>query len=247
MKRTMLVTLVLLLCSTVLWGQGKRVLFIGDSITDGAWGFNNGKPSKERNHWDWNHIFGHGYMADCASYYMSRRPMKDYEFFNRGISGNVLDDLEARWQEDVVDMKPDVLSILIGTNDAWHYLRDLPQKPGQPFNYEAWDAQYRRLLDRVKEQNPNVLFVLCAPFVEKVGGVGEAADYDLRHQIVCQLSALIKQMAKDYNGIFLPFDKMFDKLVKKEPRNNYWIWDGVHPTPAGHRRMAEMWISKVKL
>lgn len=243
----MLLAMALLLSLPIMWGQGKRVLFIGDSITDGAWGANNGRPSKERNHRDWNHIFGHGYMADCASYYMSRRPMQDYEFFNRGISGNELGDLEARWQEDVVDMKPDVLSVLIGTNDAGHHLRNHSQEPGRPFDFAAWDARYRRLLDRVREQNPNVLFVLCAPFVERVGEVGKAPDYDQRRQIVSQLSALIRQMARDYDAVFLPFDKMFDKLVRKEPRPDYWIWDGIHPTPAGHRRMAEMWISKVNL
>ena len=96
-----------------------RVLFIGDSITDGNWGNSCGMPksSDERSQWDMNHIYGSGYMYLCATHFQGDYPELNYQFFNRGISGNTLSDLQERWQKDVIEIKPDVLTILLGTNE----------------------------------------------------------------------------------------------------------------------------------
>ena len=83
-------------------------LFQGDSITDGNRGRNN----------DPNHIMGHGYAFSIASRLGADFPEKHFSFYNRGISGNKITDLEARWQKDVLDLKPGVLSILVGVNDV---------------------------------------------------------------------------------------------------------------------------------
>lgn len=118
-----------------------RILFIGDSITDGAWGNSGGssKPSSERNLWDLNHIYGHGYVYLCAAYYQARYPSKDYIFYNRGISGNTLSDLEKRWTEDVIKLQPDILSILIGTNDINVFMKE----DKEDFDFEDWEKRYR--------------------------------------------------------------------------------------------------------
>ena len=97
---------------------GRRVVFIGDSITDGNWGKGDGKRSSDRNLWDRNHLYGSGYMYLCATYYQGYFPERGYLFFNRGVGGNTLGELADRWQEDVVDLRPDVLSVLVGTNDV---------------------------------------------------------------------------------------------------------------------------------
>ena len=57
-------------------------------------------------------------MFLCAAHYQAEYPERNYEFFNRGISGNTLTDLEKRWNTDVLALHPDVLSVLIGTNDV---------------------------------------------------------------------------------------------------------------------------------
>ena len=106
MKIKSLLAIVLLGCLllplTAAEKKGKRIVYIGDSITDGNWACLNGKKSSERKHkeWDKNHVFGSGYMYLCAAHYMATEPEKEYEFFNRGISGHELVELEDRWQED---------------------------------------------------------------------------------------------------------------------------------------------------
>ena len=160
------------------------MLFIGDSITDGAWG--NSKvwntPSAQRNHNDMNHIYGHGYMMIAASHYEALYPEKGWTFWNRGISGNTLDDLAARWQDDVLALKPDIVSILIGTNDVDKALRE-----GRGIDTVEWAARLGGLLDKVREENPQARFVLCTPFVAKAGKIGEREDYDKRKRMIQEI------------------------------------------------------------
>lgn len=225
--------------------EGLRVLFIGDSITDGNWGNSDGgaMPSSERNLWDMNHIYGSGYMYLCASYYQSKYPERDYHFFNRGISGNTLADLKQRWEEDVIALQPDVLSLLIGINDVNHHLNE---KMAEPFDTLAWERDYRALLDRSLKMNPSLKIVLGAPFVVQTGRMKAADDFDVRNRLVHCLSRIVQRIATDYHAIFLPYDKMFENLLLEPPalQDTYWIWDGIHPTPAGHKRMSELWIEE---
>ena len=228
--------------------KGLRVLFIGDSITDGNWGNNNSaKPSSQRNHRDMNHIYGHGYMFLVASYYQGKYPDKEYQFFNRGISGNTLSDLEKRWKEDVIDLHPDVLSILIGTNDIHQYLRSHPD--GANFDFALWEQRYRKLLDEARQDNPKLRLVLGAPFTANVGTMRQSKNYAVRDSMVRRCAAIVKKLASDYQAALVPYDELFDKLYQHTPehQSTYWIWDGIHPTPAGHRRMMELWITCVKL
>lgn len=77
--------------------------------------------------------------------------------------------------------------------------------------------------------------------------MGEAEDFEDYNTMIKQCITIVKNIAKDYNAIYLPYQKMFDGILKKTPttQNKYWIWDGVHPTAAGHQRMADMWIKQV--
>src|SRR5476651_1492719 len=86
-----------------------RILFQGDSITDG----NRGRSA------DPNHILGHGYVFSIASKYGATYPDLDLTFVNRGISGNTVQDLANRWEADTLAIQPDVLSILVGVNDIY--------------------------------------------------------------------------------------------------------------------------------
>ena len=225
----------------VCMAKGKRVLFIGDSITDGAWG--NSKvwntPSEERNHSDMNHIYGHGYMMICASHYQGLYPQDEYVFWNRGISGNTLDDLSARWQKDAISLNPDVVSILIGTNDV-----DKALRKGNTIDVDVWKAQYKALLDSTLSINPEVRFILCTPFVAKAGRMADTSDYNERELMISSLQIAIASIAQEYNAVLVPFDILVRDKITSNPDipASYWIWDGIHPTPAMHYLMAQMWI-----
>ena len=219
---------------------GRRILFIGDSVTDGGWGNSAGsaKPTSERNLWDQNHIYGHSYMMLCAAHYQSERPDMNVEFLNRGISGDDLSRLEKRWEEDVIRLHPDVLSLLVGTNDIHYYLQAHEKKP---FDFAGWEKRYRDLLDRARKQNPKVELLLGTPFVAKVGKIGKADDYAMRDSLIAQLDTIVCHIAHDYNATLLRYDLLFAGLKGEK---SHWIWDGIHPTAAGHQRMADLWISQ---
>ena len=248
MKRYTSFTLLLLMAITLMQAQTK-VLFIGDSITDGNWGNSCGmpKPSDERSHWDMNHIYGSGYMYLCAAHYQGNYPEREYEFFNRGISGNTLSDLQARWQKDVLEINPDVLSVLIGTNDVSQFLDQ--DQDDAAFDFDKWEATYRQLLSEARMQNPDLKLVICAPFVANAGNMRKSDHFMIRKAMITQCDAITKQIAKDYQAVYVPFNELFASLLQEQPtsKDTYWIWDGIHPTPAGHKRMADMWVATADL
>ncbi len=121
----------------------SRILFQGDSITDG----NRGRGP------DPNHILGHGYAFLIAARFGGHFPELELDFMNRGVSGNTAPDLEKRWRQDTLELKPDLLSVLIGVNDLGH---------GLPL--DQFEPTYDRLLGEAKAANPAIRLVLCEPF-----------------------------------------------------------------------------------
>ncbi len=236
------------LITIALQAAGPRVLFIGDSITDGNWGGGGYRiASSARNLWDQNHLFGSGYMYLCAAHYLGTYPEREYQFFNRGISGNTLNDLEARWEEDVMQMKPDVLSVLVGINDVDQYFQKKADgKETASFDFVAWEQKYRSLLDRTLQACPNVKLVLGTPFFYRTGSRKEVPDFAERNATVRQCAAIVERISKEYRAVYLPFHTMYDRIFQSTPTSvdTYWIWDGIHPTVAGHQRMAELWIKQ---
>ena len=237
----------LFLAGNIAYPAGPRILFIGDSITDGNWGNSDGsaQPSAARNHWDMNHIYGSGYMYLCASYYQSTYPEREYQFFNRGISGNTLNDLKNRWREDALAIHADVVSILIGTNDVNEYLG---KKDGRAFDFVSWKQTYRELLDSLRRDNPQVKIVLCEPVTACTGNMKKTDDFALRDSLIQRLGKITSQIAADYDAAFIPYASMFHRLLTESSNlpDTYWIWDGIHPTPAGHKRMADLWIEQIE-
>ncbi len=79
------------------------------------------------------------------------------------------------------------------------------------------------------------------------GALGEKPDYDRLEERTKRLALLVRELAKETGAGLVPFDTLFEKLIRRQPRPSYWIWDGIHPTPAGHRKMAECWLRHVRL
>lgn len=208
--------------------NGAVILFQGDSITDGNRGRNT----------DPNHIMGHGYAFSIASRVGADYPEKRYQFYNRGISGNKVNDLEERWQAETLDLKPDVLSILVGVNDSSSVV--FKRDPVIPI--EKYEEIYTSLLEQTKAAFPNILFVLCEPFILKGGRVTE--NWEAYHSDIVKRQAIVRKLAIKYNAVFVGFQEVFDKACEKATAG-YWIWDGVHPTVAGHELMAREWLKQV--
>lgn len=203
------------------------VLFQGDSITDG---------NRTRNN-DWNHVMGHGYAYIIASRLWYDYPNRGYHFFNRGISGNKIPDLAGRWKKDVLEIAPNLLSILVGINDISALLNG-----NGAFTAEAFERDYRALLQQTIQQLPGVQLVLCEPFVLPVGNIKNrweqySVEVETRRMIIAKLST-------EFNTVLVKFQDAFNKALRKAPAD-YWIWDGIHPMPAGHELMAREWIKQV--
>jgi lysophospholipase L1-like esterase len=209
--------------------KGSVILFQGDSITDG----NRGRSQ------DLNHIMGHGYAFSIASRLGADYPEKKFVFYNRGISGNKVNDLEKRWQADTLELKPDLLSILVGVNDSASVV--FQREP--VISTERYEEIYRTLLDRTLLLFPKVLPVVCEPFVLKVGKVKE--NWDAFNADIEKRQTVVRKLATEYNAVFVGFQEIFDKACEKAPAE-YWKWDGVHPTVAGHELMAREWIKQVE-
>jgi len=202
-----------------LFKANATILFQGDSITDG----NRGRSA------DPNHILGHGYCFIIAAKYGAQYPERKWTFLNRGISGNKVTDLAARWQKDTLDLKPDVLSILIGINDSGHIPLD------------QYEQVYDKLLDDARTANPDIRFILCEPFYLPKEGHKEG---DERDQDVRKRQAIVAKLAAKHHAALVKLQHVFDAACQRAPAE-YWVWDAVHPTYSGHQLMADEWIKTV--
>ncbi|MBE6795943.1 MAG: lysophospholipase [Ruminococcaceae bacterium] len=203
------------------------ILFQGDSITDG----NRGRSE------DPNHIHGHGYQYILASEMYVDNLWGDITVYNRGVSGNRVVDLYDRWKEDCLNLKPTILSILVGINDLWFRFENNSSSESYGF-----DKIYRCLLDEAKEQNPDILFVIMEPFF----GKSENEEFDaFCREHIAEYSEITRKIAEDYNAVFVPLQDLFDEYSKKTDVFNL-LWDGVHPTTGGHQLIAQRWKSCVE-
>jgi lysophospholipase L1-like esterase len=205
-----------------LFAKQARILFQGDSITDG----NRGRSA------DPNHILGHGYAFIIAAKHGAAFPALQLDFMNRGISGNTVLDLEKRWQKDTLDLKPDVLSVLIGVNDNG---RNVPM--------DQYEQVYDKLLADTKAALPKVKLVLCEPFGLPVGK--RAENWEPWFTTLKERQAIVARLAQKHGAVLVRFQRAFDEAVKRAPAA-HWIWDSVHPTYNGHQVMADEWERAVR-
>ena len=207
------------------------ILFQGDSITDGL-----REKNKDRA-WDLNHQMGHGYAFLVNARWGAQYPERHFAFINRGISGNRIADLYGRWQEDAVNLRPDVLSILVGVNDVGYTMWE--QSGSGP---ERFGRIYQLLLDEARAANPALLPVLMEPFVMPVGDRKDT--YQDWLSLLQPLQKQTRLIAERNGAIFIPLQERFNALCEVREAS-YWVWDGIHPTVSGHQVIADAWMEAV--
>lgn len=197
-----------------------RFLFQGDSITDAG-----------RGDYEDFHALGTGYPRLLAADLTYRNP--DYEILNGGISGNRVVDLLARWKKDCLNLKPDVLSILIGVNDVWH---ELNCKNG--VSADLFEEIYHILLRETRNTLPDVQMILMGAYITH--GTATDPDWDFFEKEVALRRQITRKLAEAYHAQFIDLQKLFDGALETAPAS-HWTVDGVHPTDAGHKLIAEEW------
>ncbi|MGH7882259.1 MAG: SGNH/GDSL hydrolase family protein [Candidatus Dormibacteraceae bacterium] len=200
---------------------GQRLIFIGDSITDAG-------------RRDVAAPYGNGYVNLARAFLLARYPELDLEIINRGISGNTIRDLAQRWEHDVINLKPDWVSIKIGINDVWRKLQGNHREAVPVSEYEA---TYERLLSATREKTSASL-ILVEPYVI------EADQSDLfRSELNSYLDA-VHRLARRHDAILVRAQKAFDEVLAVQP-SSYWADDHIHPDAPGHAVIARAWLRAI--
>ncbi len=195
-------------------GKNEKLLLIGDSVTDAGRAFPIG----------YGNGLGNGYAAQVNALLQTGYPELNTLVLNTGISGNTVRDLERRWQTDVLDLKPDWLSIMIGINDVWRQF-DTPGEM-QPFiALDEYESALRRLLDAAQPGLKGL--ILMTPYYM-------SGQEDPMRSTMDRYGAVIKRLAGDYGAELVDtqaaFDRMGHHMIQASLSNG---WDHVHPNTVG--------------
>ncbi|MGZ9584853.1 SGNH/GDSL hydrolase family protein [Paenibacillus marinisediminis] len=201
--------------------ENDIVVFQGDSITDCC----RVRTSATD--------MGHGYALMAAGLFGAKYPDKHVTFYNRGISGDRVKDLQERWDIDCIALEPTIVSIYIGINDTWR------RYDGNDITSTAsYEAGYRDIIERTLSRT-NAKLVLVEPFVLPVPEDRKTWREDLDPKI-----DVVRHLAREYGAALVPLDGLFAQASTKAPCA-YWAPDGVHPSPAGHALIAKAWLETV--
>ncbi len=222
-----------------------RILFTGDSITDASRTEQVEAMSKslaargervsplfpdER----LNSLLGTGYPLLVASQLGYEEPGR-YEILNRGVAGNRIVDLDARIKQDCINLKPDVLSILVGINGVAH---DAVLQNG--VGAEKFERVYDAMLDEIRTALPDCKIILMEPYLLRGPVTEEHWDYfssqtALRREIVARL-------AEKHGCALIRTQQLFDDAFARSGNALDWTQDGVHTSPAGALLIAQEWL-----
>jgi lysophospholipase L1-like esterase len=207
--------------------KGQKLLFIGDSITD----CERAKPAGEG-------LFGalgKGYVSLVDAFLQAVYPELGIRVVNVGNDGNTVLDLQSRWQEDVINRKPDWLSIMIGTNDVWRQYDTPFIKEGHVYA-DQYEATLRSLVEQTQSRVNNL--VLMTPFYL------ESNEQDAMRRTMDEYGDIVKKIAEDTGSLFVDTQAAFNEVLK-ELYSATLAWDRVHPTTAGHVVLARAFLNKV--
>ena len=195
--------------------KGDRVVFLGDSITQGG-------DSHDK-----------GYVRLIRKALTEKHADLGIEVIGAGISGNKVPDLQRRLEKDVLARKPTIVVIYIGINDVWHGEKD-PARGTMP---DAFTAGLKDVIGRCTSAGATV--ILCTPTM-----IGEKKDgaNSLDKQLD-EYSDLSRNLAKELKLPLCDLRKAFvDHLKDHNPDNaeqKILTSDRVHLNDAGNKFVAE--------
>ncbi|MBQ4073629.1 MAG: SGNH/GDSL hydrolase family protein [Clostridia bacterium] len=204
----------------------KTILLQGDSITDAG----RDRQNDQKPNW--------GYASLVTAEIICDYPGQ-YQVYNRGVSGDRIVDVYARMKRDIINLKPDYLSILIGVNDVWHEFHESPNGVDD----EKFRRVYCMLIEELKAALPELKIYILEPFCLK--GTATEAHWDAFDQEVRLRAVSARAVAEKYGLPFIPLQQKLDDLCAYYPAD-HWLGDGVHPTAAGHEVLKQELMDVLK-
>lgn len=207
--------------------KGDKLVMIGDSVTD----CERARPVGE----GLFNAIGRGYVSYVDALLGSAYPELGIRVVNMGISGNTARNLKERWQTDVIDLKPDWLSVMIGINDVWRQY-DSPNIHETHVYIEEYEAALREILGAVRPSLKGL--VLMTPFYL------EPNESDAMRHTMDQYGAVVKRLAEEFDAVLVDTQAAFNELMN----HTYPAavsWDRVHPNHVGHMTLAQAFLKGI--
>ncbi|MBQ8088200.1 MAG: SGNH/GDSL hydrolase family protein [Clostridia bacterium] len=208
----------------MLFEKGDKIVFIGDSISD----YGRKRPIGEGldNAWGTSYVANVGALLGCAY------PQLHLRVVNMGIGGNQVRDLDARWQTDVLDLRPDWVSVLIGINDVWRQF-DAPERTEEHVPPEEFEATYRRLIAKTLSKVKGM--ILMTPYFM------EPNLNDPMRNRMDQYGAIVKALGAEFAIPVIDLQAQWDALFAHMHPCNI-AWDRIHPNQTGCMLIARAFL-----
>jgi len=203
----------------------KTIVFIGDSITD-SW--RNRENDRYR---------GSGWVTIISGKITVDYPGQ-YQTFNRGIGGNRTSDLLARIKCDCINLKPDILTVMIGVNDVWHEILG-----NNGISAEIGEEIYDLFIRQIKQALPDIKILILEPFV--FCGKATRENWDTFSREVSLRAEVSRRIAEKYGLQFVSVKDQLQALID-QTSVDYVCYDGVHPTCAGHEVISRVVYDEMK-
>jgi lysophospholipase L1-like esterase len=206
---------------------GSKLVFIGDSVTDCG----RSQPIGE----GLGEALGRGYVSLVDSLLCATYPGLGIRIINVGTSGNTVLDLKARWQRDVVDLRPDWLCVMIGINDVWRQF-DMPRKPEAGVALDVYEETLRDIVGEVRTRLTGL--VLMTPFYI------EPIVTDTMRQRMDAYGEVVRRLALEQDAIFVDTQAAFAPVLEQY-HSSAIAWDRVHPNAIGHMILARAFLNSL--
>ena len=197
--------------------KDSKILFLGDSITDVR--FNSRMRFS---------IKGKNIYALQLKKKMKMHS-KHIRVEIKGIASNRTYHLYDRLTKDCINLKPDVIVMLIGVNDAWENY--LPEQ--YPPLLRPMEPHIREIYRRIKTELPDTQILYLMPFM--IDSVEEKLPF---HKTLDEFRTVLKDIALENGATVIDMQDVFNEAQKTVEPKKLAI-DGIHPTSLGHKVMAD--------